>query len=730
MKRPLCLICLILSAILVLIAPKIKSNIDPYTDLDGQYHQYEGTLDDIQYKSADGSITQILYMKGEKNVIVYMKSPESNLKIGQKLRIRGMAYSFSPARNEGMFDSRTYYNAQGYSYGINGATVSGYSASYAHLRNALLTLRRYFSSRIDLLLPQEEASIIKTMLLGQKKEIDEELKDLYMRNGIAHILSISGLHISLIGLGFFKLLKKLGVNHKVGALISSVIILLYGIMSGFSVSSVRAIIMFIISMGGILLGRAYDLLTSVSLAMLLVLIENPLYIYHSGFAFSFGCIFGIAIIVPTLVSPSVSENKLPYVISVLLGSVAMSIVSLPIYFSCYYQLPVYSIILNFLVLPVMSILMAGSFIMLFISCISLTTASPIAYLIIGILRLFKSLASFFDTLPFHYYTPGAPALWQIILFIAVCLMLYCGRKRIPLYKRFLMIIPALILLTLRFGPSFEMCMLDVGQGESLFLRERAQICLPGVSKELTILVDGGSTDIKNVGEYRIIPFLKYKGASVIDAVLISHTDADHISGIAELLDIGLREGINIRCIALPRLDESMKNDGYKALEAKADELTIPVSYISEGWTVSEGYSSNELTLSALWPRAKAAFDDINETCSVFKAEYAGRSILLTGDIDSSVEKQLNLRESGDLIDILKVAHHGSNSSSCEEFLHLVAPKVSLISAGINNQYGHPHLKTLERLDDIGTQTFCTAQNGEITISINRKGQIAVKTFCP
>ena len=719
MKRPLCLICLVLSFILILTAPLKKAKINSYSDIAGQNYTYEGILKDIQYKVTDYGTKQILYLSGEPNIIVYMKEVGIEPRIGSHLRITGKAYSFTSARNEGMFDSLTYYNSIGYSFGINNGVILGSSNSYNHFLDCLYRVRRFFSSKIDLLLPSEESSIIKTMLLGQKKEIDEDLKNLYMRNGIAHILSISGLHISLIGLGVFKLLNRIGIRHKISAGVSSIIIVLYGIMAGFSVSSVRAIMMFILSMVAILVGRTYDLLTSVSLSLLILLLTNSLYAYNSGFLFTFGIIYGIAIILPTLTSPSSSENKLNSVVTTLLSSVSMGIISLPIYYYCYYQVPIYSILLNFIVLPIMSILMAIAFVMLTLSCVWFPLGKLLSFLIIGILKIFKTLSLFFDTLPAHYYTPGRPMLWQIICFIIVSLILYVYRKKLPLKLRYVVTFLVIILLTLRFRPENELCMLDVGQGECIFLRKSdSRVAIPGLTPEFTLLIDGGSTDISQVGKYRIIPFLKFKGASTIDAVFISHTDQDHVNGILEMLDSAGQEGISIKRLILPRISETFKNDSYLSLEAKAVEYDIPISYFSKG----DILSYKGLSFKCLWPLDNNSYINSNDDCMVLEAKCSGHSILFTGDISSDIESQITIDSP---VDILKVPHHGSRNSSSLEFLSRITPSLCLISCGIDNQYGHPHSETISRLNSINAVILRTDLHGQLTVTV---GTVLSVTF--
>ena len=723
MKRPLCLICLILNIFLIFRAVDSKSAINPYSEISNKTCTYEGTVKDIQYKSTRGNLTQILYLKGSPNIIVYMGSITPEPKIGSKILISGTGFSFQSARNEGMFDALTYYNSIGYSYGIKNGIIKGSSSSYNRFMHTLYLVRRYLSSKIDILLPEEEASIIKTMLLGQKKEIDNDIKELYTRNGIAHILSISGLHISMIGLGFFNLLKRLGTHHKTAAVISSIAIVLYGLMSGLSVSSGRAILMFMLTMGAIMFGRTYDMLTSVSLFSTIFMLTNSLLLYNSGFLFSFGIIYGISIILPTLTSVAASENKPSRASRAFLNSLSMAVISLPIYYFCYYQIPIYSIILNFLVLPVMSILMGGSFVMLTISCINISLGKPLAFLIIGILKFFKELAIFFDSLPFHYYTPGKPKLWQLIIFIFICVLLYLLKKRLKLYIRWLVMLGGILILTIRINPQTEICMLDVGQGESIFIRNCPSfVTFPGISKNFTALMDGGSSDTDKVGEYRIIPFLKSKGASTIDVIFISHTDKDHVNGILELIDQSGQEGLLIKSIVLPNISEALRDERYHAIEQSADKQNISLYYLGNG----DILSYRDLEFRCLSPNNSTRYSSSNDSSLVIFLRYLGHSILLTGDISSEIENDLFFEYP---IEILKVPHHGSGNSSSSGFLKMLRPSIAIISAGINNQYGHPHKETLERLNKTNTVILRTDLLGQLTLDLSNADSVVFSAFC-
>ena len=264
---------------------------------------------------------------------------------------------------------------------------------------------------------------MKTMLLGEKGILDEEIKDLYQRNGIAHILAISGLHISMIGMGLYQLLRRAGLKIKLSAILASMIIVLYGMMTGFAVSAIRAIAMFLLQMLAQILGRTYDRITALAVAAVLVLEEQPLYLFHSGFQFSFLCVLGISLILPVL--GNVRKGKK------LFEGVALMAVTLPVYLGVFYQIPVYSMFLNFIVLPMMSILMGAGIVMILAAFLCTPLAIPAAWLITGILMVYERLGLFTEQLPHHYWTPGCPAKWQLAVYVAILIIIaVLGRRSV------------------------------------------------------------------------------------------------------------------------------------------------------------------------------------------------------------------------------------------------------------------------------------------------------------
>lgn len=793
--------------------------------------------------------------KATENILCYLREGVPEPEIGSLVILKGTLKNFQQPTNPGQFNAPFYYQILRISFRLNQAEIQVKSDRFYKIAEGLYQLRRKAGSKVDALLPEQEASVMKTMLLGEKGILDEEIKDLYQRNGIAHILAISGLHISMIGMGLYQLLRRAGLKIKLSAILASMIIVLYGMMTGFAVSAIRAIAMFLLQMLAQILGRTYDRITALAVAAVLVLVEQPLYLFHSGFQFSFLCVLGISLILPVL--GNVRKGKK------LFEGVALMAVTLPVYLGVFYQIPVYSMFLNFIVLPMMSILMGAGIVMILAAFLCTSLAIPAAWLITGILMVYERLGLFTEKLPHHYWTPGCPAKWQLAVYVAVliiiaalgrtkrkavlyqrdCIHKGCIHRRggctkeilqedppchevlqyeksqyersqhgmaqynIPRYEVSQYEIPqyemqnkrirriachggkwistygipvgicwgflllGVVILTWRFRPELQVTFLDVGQGDCIFLQ---------TENGDSYLTDGGSSSVSKVGKYRMIPFLKYQGASQIKAVFVSHADSDHYNGIAELLEQAELEGIRVENLVLTDIADECRSEGYEELVELAGQNGITVQLLHEGQQLQDG----ELLFQCLHPSKGYRVEDLNETSMVLLVTYREFSMLLTGDVQGAGEEHLTqelqdwkepgvtqmqdvIRISGEEesmeeesieeqsiederieeqieekrpqnkmganhteteLTILKVAHHGSKNSTSEEFLKAANPKLAIISCGKGNRYGHPHEETLERLEKADVPWFCTKDYGAITVTVDDKSRVQVRGY--
>lgn len=632
--------------------------------------------------------------------------------MGSLVMIQGTFYSFTHASNPGEFDSAEYYRILNQQGRVMGAECMAESHDYSKFEETLYQFREYMSLLIDACYDAQDASVMKAMLLGEKGTLDRDVKALYQQNGIIHILAISGLHLSIIGMGFYKLLSKIKVPILVDIIVSIAVMYCYGTMTGMGTSMTRAYIMFVLHLCAKLAGRTYDLYTALIIAALSVLLQQPLYLLHSGFLFSFGAVCGIGLFLPAVERNLFTKSRME---KLLLSGAAVSITTLPVYLCFYYEFPPYSVLLNLFVIPCMTLVLLGGLCCLVLAVCYLPLGMPASYPVHSILWLYEKSCDWCTKLPGHKWITGCPEVWQVVLFLGMIAGLIVWEHRMSKLLFWQGVLCALCLFTIRLPQGLEITMVDVGQGDCIYLSE---------DNGTRFLIDGGSSDKSDVAAYQILPFLKYKGVDYLNAVFVTHPDSDHENGIRAWLEGYEESGINLGMLILPDVDEESKNEDYRELEELAVRNGVPVHYIYAGEKINCG----KVMLTCLHPVQDWHSDDTNAYSIVLYLTYGDFSALFTGDLEGEGERMVldeikrgrltgNVREQ---ITLLKVAHHGSRNSTYEEFLKAVKPRIALISAGEDNSYGHPHKETLERLKGSGAQTLITYEAGAITLRTDGK----------
>lgn len=485
------------------------------------------------------------------------------------------------AANPGQFDLRQYYKSLGYLYYIEEPEVISVSGGKNRIVYRLDSLKTSLKAVYRKCCTATDAGVYAAMVTGDRSDMDSTISELFSAAGIGHILAISGLHISLIGMGLYKLLRRIGFLCPMSAIISGIFVVLFGVMTGNSVSATRAIVMFVCAVNAQVLGRRYDILSAVSLSAIILILKNPYVIANSGFLLSFMAIAGVAV-----VTDGFSVKWLRW----LTGPAAIQLATLPIILWFYYEVPVYSVFLNLIVVPLMSLIMISALGCGLLGLISIPAGCFFAGAGHYILILFQYGSELMLSLPGSVFVAGRPELWQVMVYY-ILLFLFSQRKRVVvwiekravrrcgeaecevkkhrevgreavkggarkgeagkcearkcearkceaekpeagkcvmganIFLRSLLVIAVIILLT-RGRSGLEVTFLDVGQGDAIF------ISLPNGGN---VFIDGGSTSSKNIYEKVIEPFLKYKGVRRLDFLFLTHSDADHENGWAQAL---------------------------------------------------------------------------------------------------------------------------------------------------------------------------------------------------
>lgn len=751
MRRPLCCVCV---AFVVTVFIYLQMNPAPAPTLcleEGSNVTLQGKV--VQkYVQKDELVVQLDHVSASQpkqkidgRVLCYLELGERGdvPKAGSVIAVAGKVSGFGRARNPGEFDAQGYYQILGVAFRLYKAEVIAQGSSYSGCREYLYQIRRSLEGVFDRVLAPKDASVMKAILLGSKSGLDEESKQLFQKSGIAHIFAISGFHITMLGMGFYHILRKLWIPQPLCAVVSVGVMAAYGEMVGMSSSAYRAILMFGLQLAAQMLRRTYDMLTALAVAAMLILMEEPRYLYHSGFQLSFGAILGIGCL-SEIIKPVRWKFLEPLSVSV-----RIFLVHFPIMLAAYYEFPVYSFLLNLVIIPAMSVLMAAGLVCLgagslpaVIGSVPAKTAGGLCHLL---LAGFERLCTVSLRLPFANWVVGRPDTWRICVFCAVVVYLYAAHQYgvflsaraperglyhtkgavrgqgeqtvgLPAVIKFAAVLAAVTLISENPADGVSVTFLDVGQGDCIWIESAGGE---------QFLVDGGSSSKSKTGQYTIVPFLKYNGVATLDAVFLTHLDSDHISGIMEMLKDS-SQTMDIRIKRLCISDAVIEDEPYEELLMLCERRQIPIYRLKAGDSMEAG----GLRFEVLHPSAGYETASRNASSLVMKLEAEGVTALLTGDVEADGEQAAGqlLQQSGFAgIDIYKAAHHGSKYSNTQALLAQLQPETAIISCGENNRYGHPHAETVARLEQTGSGIWMTKDTGAITIHI-RKGCYTIETF--
>ncbi len=790
MKRPLCMTCalyLIIQAAGMGIvfrteeaqSPEMSGKQSVSSDWTEQV-LLTGTVDRIEEKEKvtavflkNNQISASDQKISESKVLVYIEPDqmrirnqnptknhsEKRIKAGNRLRISGTAEVFSSARNPGNFDQKFYYEKQGIRFLIRAEQVDLISGETDRIKDFLQCLRAGWKEKLIRHLGEYYGNTMSAVLLGEKSGLDEEMKKMYQKNGIGHILAISGLHMSFIGSGLYRLLRRIGLPFAAAGICGGLILILYTIMIGGSVSAIRALIMFLIRAGADIWGRDYDLSTSLLVSAAGVCIWQPLYLLDAAFQLSYGAILGIVLLTPLFrdMLPRLEADRKrkgfrkgekggaerdrirQYIVGIsgklAVGfgsslSVSVFLMGPLLYF--YFEIPPYSPLLNLIIIPAMSLVMGAGLFGSFLTLASDYLGGLVLQVCRPALILYDRSCAFAGELPGSRFVTGQPeAPWLAVYYgtIAAVYLIYRfliarkkkkepertddrSRKKESVLLRlpgiFLLGFAAVMLFVCRaeyeHQGGVQVTVLDVGQGDGIFIRSPSGNAY---------FIDGGSSDVSSAGTYRIEPFLLSEGVDTLEYVFLSHGDSDHINGMAEML--GNQEmGVRIKTLVLP--PELFHDKTLLQTARTAAENGTRIAIMKPGDKISESLNDDGFSLICLAPEESlAAEKGSNAASMVLELIYGEFSMLFTGDLEGAGETAL--AESGKLKEytILKAAHHGSRSSGSEKFLHITNPTVAIISAGQGNRYGHPHPETLERLKEAGCRIYSTRESGAVSV---------------
>lgn len=711
---------------------------EPAAELQGRLYKKESVNDQFQYyfKNVKLKINNQIYQTN--SVFIYFDT--DCYPIGTTLILNGNVKQFHSASNEGNFDQKKFYQSQKIDYTFMVKQVLAASNPKESLGEYLFQLKEKLKRNYTIYANAETSGIMQAMVCGDKHALEAGTKAAYQDAGISHLLVISGLHISMIGMGLYELLRRLHGFVISSTLLSVLGLLLYIRFAGDLVSARRAFLMFCFLSLARCVGRTYDRITAFSVTVAVLLLDNPFLLDYSGFRYSILAIVGVIL---------AGEHAKGWKISLFI-----QILTIPLTAYYSYEIPVFGVVANLLVLPLSGVVVGSAV----LGGVASLFAGGLAKLILlpaeGVLFWYEAICKLIGHIPGNLMLTGCPSGVQIALYYLLFGILWyvlsrrerkrsiknrtadtvhneeksyqtghsgmvkermrqiaAGFRLLPAYLG--MMLFGILVLSVKKPDGLMISVLDVGQGDG--------ICMQ-LADQATLFVDGGSSDVSKAGTYRIKPFLKYHKIGKIDWWFVSHFDMDHVSGLLELLE----EGYPVGHIIVAK--EAVKNDSYNRVSDLAVQQEIPLLYMKEQDTLRLGKGEEQMTFTCLAPSGENTGADSNAQSLVLLVQQGEFSGILTGDITKEQEKQLTKRwTQKKRLTWYKAAHHGSAGSNDEKWLKVLRPLVTTISYGEGNRYGHPSREAVDYITQAGSRIYRTAESGQISIGY-QKGRLYIREY--
>ncbi|MDQ0975777.1 competence protein ComEC [Neobacillus niacini] len=629
---------------------------------------------------------------------------------GRLCQVTGQLKNPSIAKNPNAFNYRTYlYNKQVYKIvELSNQPLSKCSLIKSSPLTMIKEIRFNGIGYLEKNFPTEIAALSAALIFGDRSMFDPEILMDYQKTGIVHLLAISGLHVSLlIGMVFY-LGIRIGLTRQFMMNFLLIILPIYAILTGASPSVIRSVLMIFLVLFILRWKKHLKMspIDAISLTLMIYVFFTPLIILDAGFQLSFSVSFAII-----LSSSNILSRYQQTISAMVVTSIIAQLAALPILLYHFFEISFISIAANLLYIPLFSfVFLPGLYLLFFIQIIFKDTPSFLINIFMKIITLANSLIEQLADLSFAQFITGRPNWLNFMVYILIILIIFLlWEAGLQQRRKYIIILLAIILFTFQniwnwANPYGEVTMIDVGQGDSILIH------YPFGNG--TYLIDtGGSVQFEEeewkkaakpyeVGRDVVVPFLKGKGIKKLDKLILTHGDSDHIGGSVAVL-----KEIEVEQIIMPSVAEPSQSE--LTVIQEANKLGIQVVKVARGSQWKNGKS-----LFYVLSPEKNYQGERNSGSIVIIANIGGLKWFFGGDLDQEGEDRIIRKYPNLDIDILKVGHHGSKTSSSEKFINSITPTISLISVGERNRYGHPHNEVLEQLAK--TTIYRTDLHGAIT----------------
>lgn len=637
---------------------------------DGDKNLY-GTV--IDYKKSKDKTT--IWLKGKEKVLVNYYS-DINVSYGDYIYVYGVFKKPKEKSNFNLFNYKRYLLSNKINYVVTASKITIIKKN----DNVFYTLKNNLLKRIES--ANKSKGYILAFLYADKSLIEKDVYTKYQKIGVSHLFAVSGMHVSLISIVLLKLLNK--IKERKRYIIVSIFLSIYLFLTNFTISMVRATFQFIL----FFINKSFKLnIDNSNLVLFLfsiLVIINPYNIYNIGFLFSF-------IISFTLIRCS-KLIKGKFIIKSLKTSLISFFSSMPVLINNFFEVNFLGIILNIIYIPFVSYILFP----LSLVTVLFPSLDNILYMFIS---YFEKITDFFSNIKFLSFSICKMNIFLIIIYYIIFIYILKRKKKL-IYKIIIVIISLIFLINNGRIVNNEVSILDVGQGDSSLIR----------LKNKNILIDTGGNINYDISKNILIPYFKSVGIKKIDYLVLTHGDYDHMGEAINLVENFKVEKVIFNCGPYNDLEQEL----IKVLDKKK------IKYYS---CIKELNIDN----NKLYFLQTKEYDNENDNSNVIYSELNVYKFMFMGDASVTTEKEIMNKYNLPDIDVLKVGHHGSKTSSSKGFINVINPKYSIISVGKNNRYGHPNKEVLENLSK--SKIYRTDQDGSIMFKI-KNNKLKIGTCLP
>lgn len=661
-----------------------------------QFITISGSVDNVK-KSSFGKIVclenvSIMTLQGQKKIrskVNLKLDLTASVTLEDRITVYGKVLPIRHAMNPSDMNYELYLKASQVVAEVRGETILNHTVRASKSEQIKNSIR----TRINTIFKTQDQGIVTALLLGEYEQIPPLVKSVYQETGIGHLLALSGFHLGIIGSLILGMCVLLGVGYYGRYILTLLGVWLYTFLIGMHVGLVRAAVVMSIFCVSRCLWEEEDDLTSLAVAAMLILYVSPFSLYQVGFQLSFICVLGI--IIMKYMCTQIDEDNQILRKGIKFGMIPTMIT--PILAYHFFQVPLLATIMNIVAIPLFGILMIGIISILAISILSLTLAQFLgSFIVIGLTLIYKSCEMILK-IPGATVVIGRPSIFKIIIYYLMVAIILIAVIR-PAVRKIGLTMAIGVLVSYGVNQQLgedtvSITNLYVGQGDgSLVITPQGK----------TLLIDGGSVGKGDT----ITRYLHYSGRKQIDIAVVSHLHEDHVGGIIEIIE----QGIVIKNVITAPY--AMEDEWGKRLELACKKQGTNLKILRE----DEGFKLDGIEFKVLFSGENLQDTNLNNHSLVCKIQYKDFEMLYTGDMENTVEPYL-MEQLSD-IDVLKVAHHGSKTSTSEKFLLKTKPEYAIISCGISNRYHHPHESVVTRMKKHPITLLRTDLNGSVMIQTN------------